>query len=422
MPPGAPVGDPSTAGPPPVDPRTSEDCLFLDVLLPKKVWESRSRSRAAVLVWIHGGGFNAGWKDFTGRGYGLVSRSQQRGSQGVILVSINFRLGLFGWMNGAGVTANTGLLDQQFALQWIQKHIHRFGGDPSRVTLLGGSSGASAVEAHITAYGDTKAEPPFQNAIAQAPYLPYPLPDSQVDAVVRSAGVASLDELRSLVPDGNYVPDVPGKLLQQGHFDSSICVMTGFNHDEGSMLAPSRSITDEPSYTAYLEALIPALADDAAAVQHISQVLYPPVFDGSQGYTTQAERVNMTIADATVVCNVGAMVSANYNCLWTYAYEFSIPPAVHGTDLFHTFYDFEPGPGINTTVAETLQEYLVRFAEKAQPNSSKSQPLFKSEPPGLAMQNLGRGSGGTVFDQGGIKQRTQRCQFWQDAPYLGRFH
>ncbi|KAL8719826.1 MAG: hypothetical protein Q9181_008013 [Wetmoreana brouardii] len=64
----------------------------------------------------------------------------------------------------------------------------------------------------------------------------------------------------------------------------------------------------------------------------------------------------MTIADATVVCNVGSMVSANYNCLWTYAYEFSIPPAVHGTDLFHTFYDFEPGPGINTTVAETLQE------------------------------------------------------------------
>ncbi|KAL8716807.1 MAG: hypothetical protein Q9181_008389, partial [Wetmoreana brouardii] len=271
MPPGAPVGDSATAGPPPVDPRTSEDCLFLDVLLPKKVWESRSRKRAAVLVWIHGGGFNAGWKDFTGRGYGLVSRSQEHGSQGVILVSINFRIGLFGWMNGQGVTANTGLLDQEFALQWIQKHIHRFGGDPSRVTILGGSSGASAVEAHITAYGGTKAKPPFQNAIAQAPYLPYPLPDSQVDAVVRSAGVASLDELRSLVPDGNYVPDVPGKLLQQGHFDSSVCVLTGFNQDEGSMLAPSRSITDEPSYTAYLQALIPALADDAAAVQKISQ-------------------------------------------------------------------------------------------------------------------------------------------------------
>ncbi|KAL8720941.1 MAG: hypothetical protein Q9225_002268 [Loekoesia sp. 1 TL-2023] len=80
---------------PPVDPRTSEDCLFLDVLLPKKIWETRRRSQAPVLVWIHGGGFGVGWKDLWGKGYGLVTRSQRSGSQGVILVSVNYRLGLF---------------------------------------------------------------------------------------------------------------------------------------------------------------------------------------------------------------------------------------------------------------------------------------------------------------------------------------
>ena len=80
---------------PPVDPRTSEDCLFLDVLLPKKIWEARHVSRAPVLVWIHGGGFAFAWKDASGRGYGLVTRSQRFGSRGVILVSINYRLGLF---------------------------------------------------------------------------------------------------------------------------------------------------------------------------------------------------------------------------------------------------------------------------------------------------------------------------------------
>ena len=79
----------------PVDPRTSEDCLFLDVLLPRSLWETRLRSRAPVLVWIVGGGFSLGWKDEGGKGYGLVTRSQQFGSQGVILVSINYRLGLF---------------------------------------------------------------------------------------------------------------------------------------------------------------------------------------------------------------------------------------------------------------------------------------------------------------------------------------
>ena len=80
---------------PPVDPRTSEDCLFLDVLLPTKTWHHRKQSRTPVLVWIHGGGFDIGWKDASGRGYGLVSRSQHLNSQGVVLVSINYRLGLF---------------------------------------------------------------------------------------------------------------------------------------------------------------------------------------------------------------------------------------------------------------------------------------------------------------------------------------
>ena len=80
---------------PPVDPRTSEDCLFLDVLLPKGLWETRQSSRAPVLVWVFGGGFDVGWKDASGKGYGLVARSQQFRSQGMILVSLNYRLGLF---------------------------------------------------------------------------------------------------------------------------------------------------------------------------------------------------------------------------------------------------------------------------------------------------------------------------------------
>lgn len=79
----------------PIDPRTSEDCLFLDVLLPKKIWETRQRSRAPVIVWIIGGGFDIGAKDAGGTGYGLVTRSQQFGSRGVVFVAMNYRLGLF---------------------------------------------------------------------------------------------------------------------------------------------------------------------------------------------------------------------------------------------------------------------------------------------------------------------------------------
>lgn len=80
---------------PPVDPRTSEDCLFLDILAPKSVWENRSMQKAPVLLWMPGGGYDVGWKDASGAGHGLVARSAQKHNEGVILVSINYRLGLF---------------------------------------------------------------------------------------------------------------------------------------------------------------------------------------------------------------------------------------------------------------------------------------------------------------------------------------
>ena len=103
-------------------------------------------------------------------------------------------------MNGAGVKSNAGLLDQHFALEWVQKYIHLFGGDPGRVTIIGESAGGGSVEAHITAYGGSKGKSPFRGAIAQSPLIvpSYPSLSSQVDAVLTLANVDSLDALRSL--------------------------------------------------------------------------------------------------------------------------------------------------------------------------------------------------------------------------------
>ena len=103
-------------------------------------------------------------------------------------------------MNGAGVKSNVGLLDQRFALEWVQKYIHLFGGDSSRVTILGESAGAGSVEAHIAAYGGSKGVSPFQGAIIQSPYyLPSnPLPNSQVDNILHFGGVDSIDILRNM--------------------------------------------------------------------------------------------------------------------------------------------------------------------------------------------------------------------------------
>ena len=192
--------------------------------------------------------------------------------------------------------------------------------------------------------------------------------------------------------------------------------MTGHNQDEGSRFVPNTLVTDEASYEAYLKSLIIPLVTNASALDFISQTLDPPIFDGSQGYSTQTERNNLTIADATIVCNARFLDQASF-IPQTYAYEWFVPPAVHGADLPYTFYDSGPIPSINTTVAEILQGYIARFVETGQPNAP-SLPSFPAARPGLQVQNPGNEFVGPVTDERGIKQLPERCQFWREAPYL----
>jgi carboxylesterase type B len=136
------------------DPRTSEDCLFLDLLVPQKVFDSaqkgRGRSKGVpVLLWIYGGGYTAGSKSsFNGAPFLTTSNNE------VIFIAINYRLGAFGWLSGpsfqADGTSNAGLWDQRFALEWVQKYIHLFGGDKDRVTIFGESAGGGSVMHQIT--------------------------------------------------------------------------------------------------------------------------------------------------------------------------------------------------------------------------------------------------------------------------------
>lgn len=145
------------------------------MLVPKTILDNAkhqgySRAKLApVMLWIYGGGYTAGEKS-TYNGAGLLGASQD----GVIFVAINYRLGALGWSSGpsfqsSGGTANAGLHDQRFALEWVQKYIHLFGGDKDRVTVFGESAGGGSVMHQITAYGGEKGPVPFQAAIPQSP-------------------------------------------------------------------------------------------------------------------------------------------------------------------------------------------------------------------------------------------------------------
>src|SRR5882757_9021420 len=158
--------DPFAAG-------VSEDCLYLNVWtssLPipaSRFPHPASRARRPVLVWIHGGGFFAG---FGGEERHNGARLAQKGA---VVVTINYRLGAFGFLAHPALAAespyhaagNYGLLDQIAALQWVQRNIARFGGDPSRVTIFGESAGGMSVGSLI---GSPLAKGLFQRAILES--------------------------------------------------------------------------------------------------------------------------------------------------------------------------------------------------------------------------------------------------------------
>ena len=142
----------------------SEDCLFLNIWVPKV-----NNSSLPVRVWLHGGGYAAGdSNDYDGENLAYLSQS--------IIVTLNYRLGLFGFFPLPNLpTRNVGLLDQQLALRWIQENILSFGGDQTNVMLFGQSAGGGSVLAHFI----MESSWPLYSSILLESAGPFHLPDCQ---------------------------------------------------------------------------------------------------------------------------------------------------------------------------------------------------------------------------------------------------
>lgn len=401
------------------------------------------------MVWIVGGGYVLGDKNGAGDPSGLISRSQTDGSDGVVYVAINYRLGLFGWMSGPqyqaqGGVSNLGLRDQRFALEWVQENIHLFGGDCDQVSIFGESAGGGSIMHQITAYGSTSGVP-FQRAILQSPaFQVMPQADTQDirfskslkwASIFNGSNVANLDQLKRLpfeelwkvnqittaaaywgsftwgpAIDGLFVPDLPGVLLSEGKFDPSIQVLTAHNSDEAYLFA-SPLITNQGEYAASLRLLLPDASDDV--ITYIDTSLYPPVYNGSYPWTSQFERTLSTINDAWFVCNTRYVNLAFQST--AHVYFFDIAPGWHGNDLAYTFYNGQTSSGssafpVNESLALELQGYLTAFAKTGNPNT----PGTAFIPPyGTNSTVLSLSRGILVVDDAA----TERCTWWQMALY-----
>ncbi|KAL2782935.1 Alpha/Beta hydrolase protein [Aspergillus keveii] len=430
-----------------------EDCLFLDVLVPKKVFDHvKNGSKVPVLVWIHGGGFTTGSKTDFGSPRTLLNRAEEY-DEPVIYVALNYRLGAFGFLSGPsfeseGGLLNTGLLDQRKALQWIQDNIHRFGGDKGQVTVFGESAGAGSILHHITAGGGS-IEPLFNRAILQSPgYYPYRSTQEKENAFnlfLGHANVISIADARTLssealmtanaesigeslpyaspiygpTPDGDLVIHDPKVHLARGEFAHSLEIITTYNSDEGLVNVPT--IHTDTEYHSFLEAILTNA--NASTIAYIADTLYPPTFDGSQGYTNQFQRIAKTFGDLAIDCNsVAAGLAFGSRAR---GYYFSTYPGIHVQDISYTFYNPESKGSyslvdtgtVNVTVAHVLQDYITGFARRGE---------MKSEGDGLERDTPPYSSRGTMvrLDSEGIELirdpgLSERCQWWASGVYNG---
>jgi para-nitrobenzyl esterase len=241
------------------DPGGSEDCLSLNVWVPT---QSVSK-KIPVMVWIFGGGFVSG----------TTSEARQDGTNlaqtgGVIVVSMNYRVGIFGFFvhpelakeSGRNSAGNYGLLDQLQALKWVHENIAAFGGDPDNVTIFGESAGSFSVSSQMAS---PLAKGLFQKAIGESgaafsrsglSYDPVSV-RAEKDAKLASdkLGVSTLAQLRAVPADklvetfGNapgafaFGPDIDGYFLPESvpaifaaGKQNDVPLLAGWNHDEGS--------------------------------------------------------------------------------------------------------------------------------------------------------------------------------------------
>ena len=239
---------------------TSEDCLYLNIWSPMTPAKDKN---LPVMVWIHGGALTRG------SGASAAYDGTELAKKGVVLVTINYRLGVFGYMAHPELSAesehkssgNYGTSDQIQALRWVQNNISAFGGNPDNVTIFGESAGSWSVN-HLVA--SPLANGLFHRAIGQSGGNFRPLPqltgsDNAAEArganLQKSLGVSSISELRMLdahqilsaddgrsyraIVDGHILPDQLYHLFEQGRFNK-VPLMVGYNAEEGTTLGALR--------------------------------------------------------------------------------------------------------------------------------------------------------------------------------------
>jgi carboxylesterase type B len=379
------------------DEAVSEDCLYLNI------WSAASstRNRRPVLVWFYGGGYTSG----SGSARGFDGEGLAR--KGVVVVTMNYRLGILGFLttpelsseSSHHVSGNYALLDKIACLQWVKRNIAAFGGDPSRVTIAGQSSGAESVDLLLIS---PLAKGLFQRALsesgARSPHDPafrgHPVywasrqeAENAGSRFMAAQGLHSLRELRAIPWNHLNTHDIPleeyraffdGWVFPQGFeatyargLQNDVPLMMGFNRDE--LLGPPERLPaptlDSYQSTArarmgeYAEGflqLYPAASDQQAVQAHLDA-------------TRDAHRLSLFLLASEWRRKAKSPI---YTYFWTHA-----PPepdrdargVYHGSEISYFLNNLYarnlPWTDDDRRIADVMSSYLVTFVSTGNPNA-----------------------------------------------------
>lgn len=370
-------------------PKMSEDCLFLNV------WTAATsaRERRPVMVWIHPGGYQ------TGSGSAPTFSGEALARKGVVVVTINYRLGAFGFFSYPDLTresphhasGNYGFMDQVAALQWIRKNIAAFGGDPHRVTVFGDSAGAASIAVLM---GSPRAKGLFQRASGESgAWMGLSLAPMRTLAEAEQAGVKtaealhaeSLADLRSMPPedllkggrgggpviDGWFIPQDIATTFAEGK-QNDVPLISGSNKDEGTFfLQPTTA-------EKFIERSRARFGDQADAFLK----LYPANSD-EEANASQLAAFRDELAFVNRIW-ARAQAKTGHSKVFLYYFTHEPPPpvgstsrggfgsgATHGSEAQYIFQNLLPPRAwtdLDHQVSDTLSSYWVNFAANGDPN------------------------------------------------------
>jgi para-nitrobenzyl esterase len=395
---------------------TTEDCLYLNVYAPTSIIDAKGKrkhgqghlKRLPVMVWLHGGGMVVGESDDYD-----PTRLVERG---VVVVTVNYRLGFLGFLahpalsaeSGYGGSGNYGLMDQQAALQWVQRNIQAFGGNRQNVTIFGESAGGLSVHSHLAS---PLSHDLFERAIAQSGAYSDDQPSlaaaetrgattaatvgcsDQTAACLRAVPVETLLSKQPTTP-GAVGPNVDGKVLPQSIRSASesgqvnhVPVIEGSNHDEFTIFSylsvEAMGLPLSPAlYPIVLGVLLPTIGANTTVAAVMNE--YPLA-----NYQTAGEAFSAVGTDAVFACPGRNAAQALSRIAPTYAYEFNdrnapqvfVPPATfpygayHASELAYLFDSttlggHAPFTADQESLAAAMVRYWTQFARRGTPNGT----------------------------------------------------